>query len=155
MHRGLGLGLGCALAFAVGLGGAALWSAVSVAQAPPGTRTVVEGEVVDSWCAASGIMYAQGSAHHQCALWCAVGGIPVGILDREGRLTLVLRREGAADNIAETGLLDLQSELVRAEGTLIERDGVRYLLVDRVVGTDGVANRTVGQWGIQPFGADP
>ena len=40
-------------------------------------RVKLTGEVIDSWCQTTGIMYALGTAHHQCAIWCAVGGIPV------------------------------------------------------------------------------
>lgn len=147
--------LGSSFAFLAGIGLAALLTPRAEAEGAAGIRAVIEGEVVDSWCASSGIMYAQGSAHHQCAVWCAVGGIPIGILDREGQLTLVLQREGASDNVAEPGLLEIQSQRIRAEGTLIVRDGVRYLLIERVAALQGVVNATHGQWGVQPFGADP
>ncbi len=44
-------------------------------------RVRVTGEIIDSWCYLTEIMYPLGSAHHQCAIWCAAGGIPVGIVD--------------------------------------------------------------------------
>ena len=44
-------------------------------------RVQVEGEIIDTWCYISEIMGGSeavlGSAHHQCAVWCAAGGIPV------------------------------------------------------------------------------
>ena len=32
-------------------------------------RVTVTGEVIDPWCYLSEIMWATGSAHHQCAVW--------------------------------------------------------------------------------------
>ncbi|PPR23120.1 MAG: hypothetical protein CFH38_01060 [Alphaproteobacteria bacterium MarineAlpha10_Bin1] len=42
-------------------------------------RVTVTGEVIDPWCYLSEIMWATGSAHHQCAIWCARGGTPSSI----------------------------------------------------------------------------
>ena len=56
----------------------------ATAQAGAGQRVQVTGEVIDTWCYVTEIMGASeavlGSAHHQCAVWCAAGGIPVGLL---------------------------------------------------------------------------
>jgi hypothetical protein len=41
-------------------------------------------------------MWATGSAHHQCAIWCARGGVPVGILGEDEQVYIVLRVEGDA-----------------------------------------------------------
>ncbi|WP_419796574.1 MAG: hypothetical protein ACNI26_09200 [Terasakiella sp.] len=46
----------------------------------PAQRVSVTGEVIDTWCYVTEIMFAEGTAHHQCAVWCAVGGIPISIL---------------------------------------------------------------------------
>ena len=62
--------------------GVLLWSASSAFAA--GDRVKVTGEVIDTWCYLTEIMFAEGSAHHQCAVWCAAGGIPVGILGASG-----------------------------------------------------------------------
>ncbi len=64
----------------MGVAAVALWA--TAAQAAAAQRVEVTGEVIDSWCYISEIMYPEGTAHHQCALWCAAGGIPVGVLDR-------------------------------------------------------------------------
>ncbi len=51
----------------------------------------MEGELIDTWCSITGIMFAYGTAHHQCAVWCAVGGIPVSIKDKDDNTYLVLK----------------------------------------------------------------
>ena len=48
--------------------------------AATGKRVTVTGEIVDTWCYVTEIMYGLGTAHHQCAVWCAIGGIPVSVL---------------------------------------------------------------------------
>ena len=60
-------------------------SAIFVAAAE---KIKVKGEIIDTWCYFSGVMggpeAVTGSAHHTCALWCAAGGIPVGVLAEDG-----------------------------------------------------------------------
>ncbi len=72
------------------LGAGALGAGTATAQAATGQRVKVTGEVIDSWCYLTEIMYPEGTAHHQCALWCAAGGIPVGILADDGTVYRVL-----------------------------------------------------------------
>ncbi|MDX2259290.1 MAG: hypothetical protein NW205_10300 [Hyphomicrobiaceae bacterium] len=119
-------------------------------QAP--TRVTVTGEVVDTWCSISQIMYAEGTAHHQCAIWCAVGGIPVSIRDKDGNHYMVLRLESEADNVATPRLITIQSHSVTVDGDLYERDGVKYLFVDKVADDKGIVNMTHAQYGVVPFG---
>jgi hypothetical protein len=40
------------------------------ALAATGERVEVTGEIIDSWCYITEIMFPEGSAHHQCAVWC-------------------------------------------------------------------------------------
>ncbi|MGI9464011.1 MAG: hypothetical protein ACR2OM_08725 [Aestuariivirgaceae bacterium] len=54
------------------------WVTAAEAAATP-KRVQVTGEIIDTWCYVTEIMYALGTAHHKCAIWCAAGGIPVGI----------------------------------------------------------------------------
>jgi hypothetical protein len=135
------------------LGLAALVLAVSAttAQAAP-TRVKVTGEVIDSWCYITEIMFPEGTAHHQCAVWCAVGGIPVGIAGEDGTVYVVLKVEGDESNVAAPSVLKIQSHKVTVDGDLYERDGVKYLLVNRVEDDQGVVNLTHDEYGIQPFG---
>ena len=51
--------------------------ALTLGAGPAAARVTVTGEVIDSWCYLTELMYPLGSAHHQCAIWCAAGGIPV------------------------------------------------------------------------------
>ena len=121
------------------------------AAAQPG-RVRVSGELVDTWCAVSGIMYAYGSAHHQCAVWCAVGGIPVSVRADDGTFYMVLRLEGDERGVADPRLVTIVSHQVTVEGDLWRRDGVNYLLVDQVADDKGVVNLTHAEYGIVPFG---
>ncbi len=138
--------LSAILALAAGAAGA------TGAQAATAERVKVTGEVIDSWCYLSEIMYPEGTAHHQCAIWCAVGGIPVGILADDGTVYMVLKFEDDATSVANPRVLEIQSHLVSVEGDLYARDGINYLLIDRVVGDEGVVKLTHDDYGIQPFG---
>ena len=54
--------------------------------AADGEKKTITGEVMDTWCYVSQIMggsdFVVGTSHHVCAVWCAAGGIPVGLLDK-------------------------------------------------------------------------
>lgn len=117
-----------------------------------GKRVQVSGEVVDTWCTISGIMYGLGTAHHQCALWCAVGGIPVSIRDDQGNYFLVLRIGDDTQNVANPKIVKIQTHKVTVDADLVERDGVKYLLVDKVADDKGIVNFTHDEYGIVPFG---
>ena len=110
------------------------------------------GEVIDSWCYITEIMYPEGTAHHQCALWCAAGGIPVGILGDDGEVYLVLKMGDDTTSVANPTVLDIQSHRVRVDGDLYLRDGMKYLLVDRIITDQGIVNLSHEDYGIQPFG---
>lgn len=122
------------------------------ALAAKGDRVKVTGEVIDSWCYITEIMFAEGSAHHQCALWCAAGGIPVGILGDDGTVYMVLKVEDDATSVANPAILEIQSHRVTVDGALYERDGLNYLVVNQVVGDEGIVKVNHEEWGIQPFG---
>ena len=47
---------------------AALTTALPALASTP-DRVRVTGEIVDTWCYVTEIMYAEGTAHHQCAVW--------------------------------------------------------------------------------------
>ena len=115
-------------------------------------RVKVTGEIVDTWCSVTGIMFAFGTAHHQCAVWCALGGIPVSIKDASGNFYLVLRLEEDEINVADPRIVRIQSHKVTVDGELVERDGVKYLFVTQVADDKGVINLTHDEYGIQPFG---
>lgn len=115
-------------------------------------RIRVEGELIDTWCYVTEIMYARGSAHFQCAVWCAVGGIPVSIRAEDGTLYVVLRVEDDSQNVSNPSMIRIQSHHVTVDGDLIERDGVKYLLVTQVADDEGIIDLTHEKFGIQPWG---
>ena len=127
-----------------GLGGSA--------QAAGPKRVQVTGELIDTWCYVTEIMYAQGTAHHQCAVWCAVGGIPVSIRDDNGAVYVVLKVEGDDTSVANDRIVRIQTHKVSVDGDLYERDGVKYLVVTQVADDKGIVNMTHEEYGIQPFG---
>lgn len=124
----------------------------AAAQAAVPERVQVTGEVIDSWCYLSEIMYPEGSAHHLCAIWCAAGGVPVGIKGDDGTVYMVLKVGDDSTSVANPGVLEIQSHRVEVDGDLYVRDGINYLLVGRVVSDAGVVNLTHEEHGIQPFG---
>ena len=115
-------------------------------------RVSVTGELIDTWCYVTEIMYGQGTAHHQCAVWCAVGGIPVSVLDKEGNVYVVLKVEDDDTSVANQRIIKIQTHQVSVTGDLYERDGVKYLIVTQVADDKGIVNLTHEEYGIQPFG---
>lgn len=124
----------------------------SAGQADTGRRVQVTGELVDTWCNVSALMFGLGTAHHQCAIWCTSGGIPVSIRDRDGRYYLILRIEEDDMNVSNPRVATIQTHEVTVDGDLLERDGVNYLIVTKVTDDKGVINMTHAEHGIQPFG---
>ena len=121
-------------------------------QAATPERVSVTGEIIDTWCYVTEIMYSEGTAHHQCAVWCAVGGVPVSILGEDGQVYMVLRVEGDDTSVANPKIVKIQTHKVTVDGDLYKRDGVNYLLVNHVADDQGIVNLTHEDYGIQPFG---
>lgn len=120
--------------------------------AASGAGVTVSGEVIDSWCYLTEIMYPLGTAHHQCAVWCAAGGIPVGILADDGTPYILLSFDGSGDSVANSEVIDLQTHHVVVSGRAFQRDGMHYLVAERLVEDHGIVNLTHDEYGIQPFG---
>ena len=131
---------------------AALAAAPGAGAATAAKRVTVTGELIDTWCYITEIMYAEGTAHHQCAVWCAVGGIPVSILGDDGNVYMVLKVEGDGTNVANPRIINIQTHKVVVDGDLYLRDGVRYLVVTEVADDQGIVKLTHEEYGIQPFG---
>ncbi len=131
---------------------AALAAAPGAGAATAAKRVTVTGELIDTWCYITEIMYAEGTAHHQCAVWCAVGGIPVSILGDDGNVYMVLKVEGDGTNVANPRIINIQTHKVTVDGDLYLRDGVRYLVVTEVADDQGIVKLTHEEYGIQPFG---
>ena len=122
--------------------------------ASTGKSVKVTGEVIDTWCYYSGVMGGPdavvGTAHHTCALWCAAGGIPVGLLAEDGTVYMVLKLEDSDDVHSSDRFLDIQSDVLVAQGTHFKRDGVNYLVVDKVIDNLGITNKNHEDFGIVP-----
>ncbi len=116
-------------------------------------RVQITGEVVDTWCYVTEIMFAQGTAHYQCAIWCALGGIPVSVVDSQGKVYMVLRVEEDKTSVANPKLITIQANEVTVDGDLYVRDGVNYLMVNKIADNKGIINLTQEEYGIQPFGS--
>ncbi len=115
-------------------------------------RVKITGEIIDTWCYVTEIMYGLGTAHHQCAVWCAVGGIPVSVKDDKDDVYVVLKVEGDDTSVANQRIINIQTHKVTVDGDLYERDGVKYLIVTQVADDKGIVNLTHDEYGIQPFG---
>jgi hypothetical protein len=143
---------GLAAAAAAAAAAFTFWPSPDVAAQAQGVRIQVRGEVVDTFCNVSEIMFASGTAHYQCAVWCAVGGIPVSIRTEAGDIYMVLRIEEDDASVANPRLIRIQGSEVTVDGELFERDGVKYLLVTTVADDKGVVKLTHEEHGVQPFG---
>ena len=114
-------------------------------------RVKITGEIVDTWCYVTEIMYGLGTAHHKCAIWCAVGGIPVSIKGTDGKDYMILRVEGDDTSVANPKIVKIQTHQVTVDGDLYVRDGVNYLIVNKVADDKGVVNMSHKEYGVQPF----
>ncbi len=125
----------------------------------PAEEIQIAGEIIDTWCYFSGVMgppeAAQGTAHHTCAMWCAAGGIPVGVLADNGTVYMVLKWEGEDTASGSSNILAIQSDRVTARGDHYERDGINYLVVADVVSNEGITNLNHDEWGVIPPNAIP
>ncbi len=124
-----------------------------------GERIQVRGEIIDTWCYYSGVMggpdAVTGSAHHTCALWCSAGGIPVGLLAEDGTVYMVLKIEGDDQSASGDTQLSLASHEITADGMFYERDGLNYLVVEKVVTDHGITNLNHEDYGVVPPFAIP
>ena len=133
----------------------------AVGQAPPPVpvSATITGEILDTWCYLSGVMGSPevtvGSSHHICAVWCAAGGIPVGLRADDGTLYMVLKLEDQSIVDGNPRILSIQASRVTARGTVFRRDGLNYIVVDRVLEDQGVVRHTHTDFGVAPPFAIP
>jgi len=137
-------------AISIGLLAAGQANAAEGATGPE--RVKMTGEIIDSWCQISGIMgVGEGTAHHQCAIWCAVGGVPIGIQGDDGKAYVVLKLEDR-DPVGDPTLIDIQTSKVVVDADKYVRDGVNYLVVRKILQNSGVVLKNDAEYGIVPFG---
>ncbi|NNK77381.1 MAG: hypothetical protein HKP40_01585 [Litoreibacter sp.] len=127
--------------------------------AAEGERVQIRGEIIDTWCYYSGVMGGPdavvGTAHHTCAMWCSAGGIPVGLLGDDGQVYMVLKIEGDDASASGDTQLSLASHEITADGMLYKRDGLNYLVVEKVVTDHGITNHNHEDYGVVPGFAIP
>ncbi len=140
----------------IGVAGVALAALAVPVQAETITVT---GEPIDTWCYFSGVMggadAVQGTSHHTCALWCAAGGIPVGLLAEDGTVYMVLKIENDDHTNGGDRLLTIASHELTATGEHLVRDGVNYLIVNKIVADAGITNLTHEDYDVVPGFAIP
>jgi len=129
---------------------------VTPANPPPADgasrRIQITGEIIDAWCQVSGIMgIGVGTGHHKCAIWCAVGGGPIGIQGSDGVAYILLKVEGQ-DPIASQTAIDFETDEVKVDADWYVRDGTNYLIVNKILENHGVVNQNHQKYGIVPFG---
>ncbi len=144
---------------AAAISAAALFCAGPASAAAAPVTVEIKGEIIDTWCYLTGVMGGPeavvGTAHHTCALWCAAGGIPVGVKAEDGTVYMVLKIKGE-DPLAQTDtIMEIQSNVITARGQAYVRDGINYLVVEKVVANDGITNRNHEDFGPVPGFAIP
>ena len=85
----------------------------------------ISGEVVDMGCYVG--HGASGEKHTECAAKCIAGGMPMGLLTKEGHLYLLTMAHGNADPFNK--LKDLAGKQVKVTGPTNERAGMKTLEV--------------------------
>ncbi|MEO7157658.1 MAG: hypothetical protein ABI039_08860 [Vicinamibacterales bacterium] len=85
----------------------------------------VKGEVVDVACSTDKKDAGKGAAHASCAMSCAKGGQPVGILTADAIYTVT--GDYSANKNAK--LLDFVAKNVIVTGVVTEKDGVKSINV--------------------------
>lgn len=150
----------CRNAVRVGVLALLIFFNVAVQAAAQAERKTISGEIMDTWCYVSQIMggsdFVVGTTHHVCAVWCAAGGIPVGLLDKsDGQIYMIMGTDGNTTNVANQALLDIQSHEITVVGDVYELDGIKYLMIEQVLEDKGVTNLTHQIVGILPAEARP
>ena len=88
----------------------------------------VKGEVVDVSCAMDKKDAGKGAAHASCAMSCAKGGQPVGIMTADAIYTVT--GDYAANKNAK--LLDFVAKSVVVTGEVTEKDGTKSINVKSI-----------------------
>ena len=93
-----------------------------------GKKTFV-GHVVDLACYVG--HGSIGDSHRECATTCAKAGIPLAILDQQTHtLYLPLAKDHHAP--ANTELMPFVEKDVRVTGTIVEKDGMKAILLESI-----------------------
>jgi hypothetical protein len=113
---------------------AAAPAANAAAPAAPGEQTAsapsaqtIRGELVDLACYLD--HGAKGEHHKACATSCALRGLPIGLLDKDNKVTIVI---GEHDKPMNTELAEKMGTTVQLTGKIVSRDGLQMIEVSGV-----------------------
>lgn len=93
---------------------------------------VIEGEILDIACYLDNDLH--GPEHRSCAAACLKDGQPIGFLDDQGRVFLLI--EDHMEKAAYRALKNLAAERVEIRGDEIRRGGVQSIIVLGVTKTN-------------------
>ncbi len=88
--------------------------------------TTIQGELVDLACYLE--HGGHGEKHKACATTCAQNGLPIGLLDKHGKLYLVIGDHKPMNS----QLADKMGDTVKATGKVSTRNGMKLLEVSSV-----------------------
>jgi len=112
---------------------AVLGATLVFGQQKKGKDITVVGEVVDIQCYVSGATGpGKGAEHKECAISCAKGGIPLGILEDNTNTLYVAGQTKSAMKGANEMLLPFVAEKVKVTGRVFEKGGVKLLLINKI-----------------------
>ena len=95
-----------------------------------GTRVIVKGNLIDLDC-----FFERGGfgpAHARCSRLCAQKGLPEALLDGQGRIYLIQGRIHQPLTLVNQPLAEHLESTVVAHGELLERLGVRILVIEKL-----------------------
>ncbi len=99
--------------------------AAAPAEKKEGEQTI-QGELVDLACYLE--HGGKGEKHKACATSCAQSGLPIGLLDKHGKLTLVVGDHKPMNS----ELADKMGTTVKLTGTVSSRNGMKMIEVSSV-----------------------
>ncbi|MFN8178351.1 MAG: hypothetical protein U0167_10490 [bacterium] len=103
--------------------------AASAAKEPEAAKSMtVTGEIVDLGCYLG--HGAKGASHKDCATKCIAGGMPMGVLTKEGKLYLLVMSHDNAEPF--TKAKDMAAEEVKVTGPVSKRSGMEAIEVDAI-----------------------
>jgi hypothetical protein len=95
---------------------------------PAAKSMSVTGELVDMGCYLG--HGAKGASHRECAAKCIAGGMPMGVLTKEGTLYLLVMSHDNAEPY--TKAKDMAAEEVKVTGPVSKRSGMTAIEVDAI-----------------------
>lgn len=97
---------------------------------PPAFAEAVEGEIVDLSCYLSHPHTSTGASHRKCAETCAKKGLPMGVLDDDGNVFLLLENHANPKAYAEA--IGKAAQTVTIEGEKVSEGGMAGIVVEAV-----------------------